>query len=67
MTINDIIAVNAMRAYEEGVREGRKQLRAELEAEMRKELKDLEQYGRTGLWGIHKALFLLHKKEANRE
>lgn len=62
MSINDIIATNTMHAYERGVVEGRKQLREELERELEAELKDLEQYGRTGLWGIHKALHLLRKE-----
>lgn len=67
MSINDLIAIQTMNAYNAGIEEGRKQLRAELEAEMNRELKDLKQYGRTGLWGIHKALYLIHKKEAKRE
>jgi len=67
MTINDLIATQTMNAYNAGVLEGRKQLREELELEMKKELKDLERYGRTGLWGIHKALYLIHKKEGKRE
>lgn len=61
MSINDIIATNAMRAYETGIAEGRKQLKEELERELAAELKDLEQYGRTGLYGIYKALYFLKK------
>lgn len=62
MSINDIIATNTMHAYDRGVAEGRKQLKAELEHKLEEELKDLELYGRTGLWGIHKALHLLRKE-----
>lgn len=61
MSINDIIASNSMRAYEVGVQEGRKQLKEELELELENELKDLEEYGRTGLYGIYKALYILRK------
>lgn len=62
MSINDIIATNSIRAYETGVKEGRRQVKEELERELEAELKDLEQYGRTGLWGIHKALHFLRKE-----
>ena len=62
MSINDIIATNSIRAYEVGVTEGRKQVKQELEALLEQEVKDLEQYGRTGLYGIHKVLHILRKE-----
>lgn len=61
MSINDIIATNSMRAYETGVQEGRKQIREELEALLETEVKDLEEYGRTGLYGIYKALYIIRR------
>jgi hypothetical protein len=61
MSINDIIATNSMRAYETGVAEGRKQVKEELESLLEMEVRELEQYGRTGLYGIYKALYILRK------
>lgn len=63
MSINDIIATTSLHAYEQGLQEGRKQLKEQLEKELSTELKDLEKYGRTGLWGIHKALYIIRKEQ----
>lgn len=61
MTINEIIATQTLRAYNSGVEEGRKQMRKELEEELQKELVELSKYGRTGLYGIQKAIHLVKK------
>ena len=61
--LQDIIATSTIRAYNSGMMEERKRITSELN----RELEALKQYGRTELWGLHKALRIVNqeKEESN--
>jgi hypothetical protein len=56
--LQDIIATSTIRAYNSGMMEERKRITSELN----RELEALKQYGRTELWGLHKALRIVNQE-----
>ena len=57
--LQDIIATSSIRAFNSGIMEERKRISSELN----KEIEALKQYGRTELWGLHKALLIVNQGE----
>ena len=56
--------INSMSdVYETGARDERTILTARLE----KEIEELKQYGRTELWGLHKAIAIINEREESNE
>jgi hypothetical protein len=61
--LQDIIATSTIRAYNSGMMEERKRITSELN----RELDALKQYGRTELWGLHKALMIVNQQRKEKE
>jgi predicted DNA-binding transcriptional regulator len=61
--LQDIIATSTIRAYNSGIMEERKRITSELN----RELDALKQYGRTELWGLHKALMIVNQQREEKE
>jgi hypothetical protein len=57
--LQDIIATSSIRAFNSGIMEERKRITSELN----KEIEELKQYGRTELWGLHKALMIVNQQK----
>jgi len=56
--LQDIIATSSIRAFNSGIMEERKRITSELN----REIEALKQYGRTELWGLHKALMIVNQQ-----
>ena len=56
--LQDIIATSSIRAFNSGIMEERKRITSELN----KEIDALKQYGRTELWGLHKAMMIVNQQ-----
>jgi hypothetical protein len=61
--LQDIIATSSIRAYNSGIMEERKRITSELNHE----IEALKQYGRTELWGLHKALMIVNQQREEKE
>jgi hypothetical protein len=61
--LQDIIATSSIRAFNSGMMEERKRISSELN----KEIEALKQYGRTELWGLHKALMIVNQEKEEQQ
>jgi hypothetical protein len=61
--LQDIIATSSIRAFNSGIMEERKRISSELN----KEIEALKQYGRTELWGLHKALMIVNQEKEEKQ
>lgn len=61
--LQDIIATSSIRAFNSGIMEERKRINSELN----KEIEALKQYGRTELWGLHKALMIVNQEKEEKQ
>jgi hypothetical protein len=61
--LHDIIATSSIRAFNSGIMEERKRITSELN----KEIEALKQYGRTELWGLHKAMLIVNQGDVTEE
>lgn len=59
----ELIATTSIRAYNQGMREERHRINRRLE----KEIEALKQYGRTELWGLHKAMMIVNQEDVTEE
>jgi hypothetical protein len=59
----DIIATSTIRAFNSGMMEERKRINKDLQ----REIEALKQYGRTELWGLHKAMMIVNAEEVSEE
>jgi hypothetical protein len=61
--LQDIIATSTIRAFNSGMMEERKRINKDLQ----REIEALKQYGRTELWGLHKAMMIVNAEEVSEE
>jgi hypothetical protein len=61
------MSVIEKRYWSTGVEHGRELERARITKELEAEIQELKKYGRTELWGLHKALLIVNQPPEEEE